>query len=146
MEIISEPLSQKDKAVFFDLVQKEWDEDFSGIETIYNPIIFVGKEDDHIVGGLAVFHHKTPDDTTFKKQSQYYKDQHIPYIGYFVIDQNLRGKGYGIKLMNTFLEQRKGSHFWIVIENLALQPFYEKLGFHFIERVDNEVVMCTKEI
>lgn len=145
MEIIFESLSQKDKNVFFDLVQKEWDEGFSDIETIYAPMIFVGKEANRIVGGLAVFNHKTPEDILFQKQSQYYKDQHIPYIGYFVIDQNLRGKGYGTKLMNTFLEQRKKDHFWIVIENLQLQLFYEKIGFHFVERIGNEVIMSTKE-
>ena len=132
------------KQTFTELVGLEWGEDFSKIEEKYNPDIILAVSEGRVVAGIAVFKEKVPEGTIIKEVVDEYRNRKIPYLGYFVVDHSCRGQGIGSAFMQKFLKKFPSQKFWLVIEDLALQRFYEKNGFHLVQQIKEEKIFSTE--
>ncbi len=137
---VTQHFTDAQKHTFFSLVADEWQEDFDVLEKKYLPEIFLGLEGDDVVAGMALFTERIPESEKMLKACREYLD-YDGYIGYFVVNKAFRGQGIGSRFLTDFLAQFPEKRFWLVIENLALQAFYEKNGFEVVQTVGDEKVM-----
>lgn len=130
-----------EKQAYFELVRQEWSEDFSEICKKYDPELVLGLEGEQVVVGLAVFRGEVPESLEFEPWISKYREEGCPYIGYFVVRPDRRSQGLGTDFLLKFRELAVFEGAFIVTENRALVPFYEKLGFVSVHEIEGEVLM-----
>ena len=91
------------------------------IELLATKTLFVVLQDDVIAG-------------TFRLIPKFYRQSHILYIGSFVIDPKMQGKGFGSKSMDFIKEYGRTNGFvrielTVILHNEAAIHLYKKAGF-----------------
>lgn len=139
MKLEQHPQEER-KNDFFKLVFEEWQEDFSLIEALYEPQIWLGLIDGQVVAGLALFYGRIPEPESWHVHLEPFQARAMPYLGYLVVRHTQRGEGLGTQFLHEVLRQLPQGAY-IVTENPELQAFYERVGFKAHAQEAGEVLM-----
>lgn len=143
MELItSYTKSQKD--TFIKMVSEQWGENYGEIEQKFYPKLYLGIVDQKTITGAALFTKALPESNEIIETAKNHNLHNKPYLGYFVVDNALRGKGVGSEFLNRLQKIISPLIFWLVIEDLKLQQFYEKNGLKLIETIGTEKILSLK--
>lgn len=126
---------------FYRHVKIQWDEDFEELEKKFHPEIYLGLSGDDVIAGAALFFSGTPESADIIEAAERHSILNKPYFGYFVVDNNLRGKGIGSEFLSLLKNEIYPETFWLVIEDLFLQKFYEKNGLVIVDEIGHEKIM-----
>jgi len=121
--------SAAERAAFFSLVREEWDEDFAEIERAFSPQIFLGISGKSVIAGIAVFRKSAPEVAKFTDRAECFFAEEKPYLAYFVVAKESRGRGVGSSFFQDFLAKFAEQSPWLIVENPALEAFYARFGF-----------------
>lgn len=128
--------------LFFDILTSDWR---SGIEPYWeeyenNSTIYGWVENKQVIAGAILFSTVSPDTKGYHKIAKYWLDKNYLYLAFVFVAENRRSQGLGSLLINKIKEQLPKQKFWLAIEDHALLNFYNLLGFHFVQKVQNDGV------
>lgn len=125
---------------FFDILPTDWQESILPFWNEYknSTRVFVLKQNDVIIGGGLVFSTPAPDTKAYEKLAQEYFDSGYLYIGFLWISEEKRGLGLGSFWLKELFVRFPKQKYWLSIEEIELESFYEKHGFKTVHRIDLE--------
>ena len=125
---------------FFEILPEDWQDSILPFWKGYveDTRVFVLEEDQKIVGGGLVFATPAPDTKVYEKLAQEYFDSGYLYIGFLWISEEKRGLGLGSFWLKELFIRFPKQKYWLSIEEIELESFYEKHGFKTVNRVELE--------
>ncbi|NPD46956.1 MULTISPECIES: GNAT family N-acetyltransferase [unclassified Lentimicrobium] len=125
---------------FFTLLPLDWQDtiipywnQYSDSSRIYT-LLEAGK----IIGGGIVFTKASPDMIANVKIADKYYQLGYHYLGYIWISEEHRGKGLGQYWLEQLFQENPEQNYWLSIEDLNLESFYQKSGFYLSETINNK--------
>lgn len=135
---------------FFNILPKDWQEGIVPYWEDYKETTkcYVLKDNNQIIAGGLVFSSCPPDMLYAQKEAEAYIKKDYLYIGFIYVIEERRNKNLGSIWLNELKKVIPNQKFWLTIEDLKLDAFYVKNGFHKIKSLNNngiEEVLYTFE-
>lgn len=125
---------------FFNLLPLDWQETIVPFWNQYSDSsrIYVLLKKGKIIGGGIVFTKASPDMIANVNIADKYYKLGYHYLGYIWISEAQRGKGLGQYWLERLFQENPNQSYWLSIEDLNLEAFYQKSGFYLNETIKNQ--------
>ncbi|MBT30055.1 MAG: hypothetical protein CMO01_10385 [Thalassobius sp.] len=127
--------------LFFDILPDEWSNDIVPVWSQYekSSSIYVVKLKGKIIGGGILFNTPAPDTKHYNalaiSKLNTWFDKGYKYIAYFLIQDQYRGMGIGLKWLMEIIALQLNQGLFLTVDEQSLINFYEKVGFKLQEEI-----------